>query len=85
MATESLRAKAHRLVMTATIKQLSDPEYLSNNILIGEPTSAQDENVCRALEFRKLLEDLKATRASHWVSVIAVIIATVSIVISALT
>lgn len=82
MPSESLSKQICRQIMSMTIANLSDVDYAYENLLIGEPTSLHEANVRRALEVRRLLEDMKATHASRRVAVLAVCIATASVVIS---
>ncbi len=88
---EPLPKKMIRKVMTMSLADLSNPDFVCSELLIGRPTSPTDDALRGALEFRKLLEDMKATRASRHVAVLALCVAvgsmlvlTASVVVAAL-
>lgn len=68
--------------MTMSLAKLSNPEFVCNELLVGSPGSKRDEDLRRALDVRKLLEDMKATRASRRIGWLALIVAVGSVIVS---
>ena len=78
---ESLSSQTVRKVMTMSLAKLSDFKFVYDE-LIGDPGGQLDHYSRRALEVRKLLEDMKATRASHRICRLALILAVGSFIVA---
>ncbi|MCH8253055.1 MAG: hypothetical protein IID36_11435 [Planctomycetes bacterium] len=79
---ETLKEKTVQMIMTMSIANLTDADFVCRKLFMGRAGSERDDEVHRALEIRKLLEDMKVTRASHRVACLAIIIAAFSLVVS---
>ncbi len=46
-------------VLSASTDELGDPEWITNNLFLGQPTSEHNDRCLEALRLRRLVEEIK--------------------------